>query len=436
MRSQAGQVLPLAVVCLFVCALFLYFAVSSGQLVDEKIRTTNAADAAAYSAATVEARALNFAAYANRAIIANQVALAQALSVASWTDYFADLWLNLDHATERLGDLVPPDDLVRWSQLQATLVGEAYATAYGGVDPRDIAQYVNLAAGAIITASDLASRGLQLSAAAVRQSLRGAEIPGSGARQLVLAQEAARISEPSATVAIVPVSHEFDSLVKSYSSNERSRLVEVTRRSLDDFSRQRQWTLRNLLGFLDSKRMERSGGTDLRDPDHWVANDGLLYHASGGLFSGATDDTLATGFASVGGAPVSLSGSDEYYLPALFSGLPAIDDVRDTGATDPRAGISTYVTRPFHAGVGTGAGVAAGGVGPGGRLAVFDAAVPGRSVAALSRAELFFERPDARADGRQEYGSTFDPYWRVRLVAPVALDRAYAAARQDGVLLP
>ncbi len=430
MRTQAGQVLPLAVVCLFVCALFLYFAVSSGQLVDEKIRITNAADAAAYSAATVEARALNFAAFANRAIIANQVALAQALSVASWTNYFADLWLNLDHATERLGDLIPPDDLLRWSQLQATLVGEAYATAYGGVDPRDIAQYVNLASGAIITASDLASRGLQMAQSTVRLSLRGAEAAGSGARQLVLAQEAARISEPGAAVSIVPVSHGFDRMVKTWSGEERSRLADVTRASLDDFSHRREWTLRNLFGLFGSKRFERTGGTDLPDPDHWVANDQLLYHASGGLFSGATDDLLASGLARVGGAPLSTSGSADYYLPALFTGLPAIEDIRDTGAADPRAGISVYATRPPHTGKGPS------GVGPGGRLAVFDATVPGGRMAALARAEVFFDRPDARADGREEYGSTFAPYWRARLVAPVASDNAYVAARQGGVLLP
>ena len=111
MRSrQHGQILPLAVICLFIASLLYYYAVSSGHLVDEKIRITNAADAAAYSAATVEARALNFSAYANRAIIANQVALAQALSLASWTNYFADLWINLDHATERLADLIPPEE--------------------------------------------------------------------------------------------------------------------------------------------------------------------------------------------------------------------------------------------------------------------------------------------------------------------------------------
>lgn len=191
---QSGQVLPLAVVCLFVGALFMYFAVSSGQLVDEKIRIANAADAAVYSAATVEARALNYSAYATRAIIANQVSLAQALSLASWTNYFADLWVNLDHATERLGDLIPPNDLIRWGQLQAVLAGEAYATVYGGVDPREIAQYVNYGAAAAITAADLASQGLELSETLVRQSVR----------QHPLAAEVARTTDDAMRVSIVP----------------------------------------------------------------------------------------------------------------------------------------------------------------------------------------------------------------------------------------
>lgn len=427
---QRGQVLPLAVFSLFVCALFLYFAVTSGQWVDDKIRVLNAADAAAYSAATVEARGLNFTAYANRAIIANQVAIAQALSVASWTNYFADMWINLDQATERLGDLIPPDDLLRWSQLQATLVGEAYATAYGGVDPREIAQYVNYAAGAIITASDLASQGLQLSESAVRQSLRGAEFAGSPARQLVLAQEAARIASPQARVSIVPVTHDFDRVVSLYDGGARERLADVIRRSRDDFTRQREWTLRSLLGFLGSKRIERRGGTDLVDLDHWQGLDDATYRSSGGLFSGSTTNTFAAGYARVGGTPLSGSGSAEYYLPALYTGLPSVYDIDRSITAEPRPGISTYVTAPAPA------SAAPPSVGPGGRLAVFSGPGAPREVAALSRAEVFFERPDVRADGREERGSTYDPYWRVRLVPPVLGDRAFAAAHQGGVWQP
>lgn len=429
MRSgQEGQVLPLAVVCLFVVSLFLYYAVSSGRLVGEKIRVTNAADAAAYSAATVEARALNFSAYANRAIIANQVALVQALSLASWTNYFADLWINLDHASERLVALIPPDDLIRWGQLQATLVGEAYATVYGGVDPREIAQYVNYAAGAIVSAADLASQGLQVSEAAVRNSLRAAEFTGSGAQQLRLAAEAAQITDPSVTITIVPQSHDFDRFVKLYDRDERGRLADVVRRSRDEFSRERSWTLRNLLGFLGSKRIERTGNTDLADFDHWIAHDEATYRSSGGLFSSSKRETLAAGWAVVGGGPQSGSTSADYSLPGLFAGLPGIYDLRDLGSPQPRSGTSVYASK-----AATDVGLAAR---PGGRLAVFDSRPPGGVVGALSRAEVFFERPDRRVDGKEESGSTFDPYWRVRLVPIVESDRAYAAIRQNGVVLP
>jgi hypothetical protein len=415
------------VVCLFIVSLLYYYVVSSGHLVDEKIRITNAADAAAYSAATIEARALNFSAYANRAIIANQVALAQALSLASWTNYFADLWLNLDHATGRLADLIPPDDLLRWGQLQATLVGEAYATVYGGVDPREIAQYVNYAAGAIITAADLASQGLQLSESAVRNSLRGAEF-GVDAAQLRLAREAAHLTDSQASVDIVPGTHGFDRFVALYDGSERGRLADIVLRSRDPFTRERQWTLRNMLGLFGSKRFERSGATDLADFDHWQSTDLLQYRSSGGLFSSSTRETLAVGFARVGDTPLSESGSAEYVLPGLFTGLPSVYDLQDTGSTDPRSGISVLASKPSAA--------ARLRTQPGGRLAAFDSQPPGGSLAALSRAEVFFERPDVRADGKQEAGSTYSPYWHVRLVSPMAADHAFAASRQSGVSLP
>ncbi len=420
---QSGQVLPLAVVCLFICALFMYFAVSSGQLVDEKIRIANAADAAAYSAATVEARALNYSAYATRAIIANQVALAQALSLASWTNYFADLWVNLDHASGRLGDLIPPNDLLRWGQLQAVLVGEAYATAYGGVDPREIAQYVNYGAAAAVTAADLASQGLELSETLVRQSVR----------QHPLGAEVAKTTDENIQVSIVPVTHEFDSFIKRYGGNDRGRLADVVRRSRDDFSKQRQWTLRNLLGFLGSKRLERTGGTDLQDFDHWAAVDDLTYRDNGGLFSGSTEDTVARGWATVGSSPQSGSTSTQYFMPALFSGLPSVYDVSDSSSERPTTGLSIFASKPRASTLTAGAAAK---VQPSGRLAVFDGRSPGNVVAALSRAEVFFERPDERADRRVERGSLFDPYWRVRLVSPMPADRLYAAFRQDGVVLP
>jgi hypothetical protein len=59
-----------------------------GQLTNQKTRLQNTADAAAYSAALAQARDYNFSAYMNRAMIANDVSVAQQLALRSWVKAF------------------------------------------------------------------------------------------------------------------------------------------------------------------------------------------------------------------------------------------------------------------------------------------------------------------------------------------------------------
>lgn len=84
---QGGQVLPLGLVLLLFGVLISLALFNTGQLASEKVRITNAADAAAYSGLLWQARALNFQAYTNRAMVANQVSIAQAVSLRSWAQY-------------------------------------------------------------------------------------------------------------------------------------------------------------------------------------------------------------------------------------------------------------------------------------------------------------------------------------------------------------
>jgi hypothetical protein len=84
---QRGQALPLALVLLVAVAATVFFMFNSGQLVQEKIRLANTADAVAYSAGVYEARVLNYDAYTNRAMIANEIAIGQAVGLASWAKY-------------------------------------------------------------------------------------------------------------------------------------------------------------------------------------------------------------------------------------------------------------------------------------------------------------------------------------------------------------
>lgn len=82
--AQRGQAMVFATVIMVVILLALLSMYSVGQLTTQKMKLQNTADAVAYSAAVVQARDLNFASYMNRAMIANQVAVGQMVSMAGW----------------------------------------------------------------------------------------------------------------------------------------------------------------------------------------------------------------------------------------------------------------------------------------------------------------------------------------------------------------
>lgn len=88
-RSQSGQVLVFGLFVMFVGVAVLFFVFNTGQLIKEKTKLVNTADAAAYSAGVMTARTLNIAAYTNRAMVANSIAIAQLVSLGSWVDYIS-----------------------------------------------------------------------------------------------------------------------------------------------------------------------------------------------------------------------------------------------------------------------------------------------------------------------------------------------------------
>jgi len=93
---ESGQALPLGIALLLAGVLTGVVLFNTGEVVNEKTRLANAADAAVYSGMTWQARALNFNAYTNRAMVANQVAMAQAVSLQSWAAYARTTTGNLN----------------------------------------------------------------------------------------------------------------------------------------------------------------------------------------------------------------------------------------------------------------------------------------------------------------------------------------------------
>jgi hypothetical protein len=86
---QRGQAIVFMLLTAGVIVMLGLFILNAGILTSEKMRLQNAADAVVYSVSTVEARDLNFTAYTNRAMVANEVAIGQLVGLMSWAAQFA-----------------------------------------------------------------------------------------------------------------------------------------------------------------------------------------------------------------------------------------------------------------------------------------------------------------------------------------------------------
>jgi apolipoprotein N-acyltransferase len=461
LRSQGGQVILPALGLLLVTGALFYLMVNSGQAVNEKTRVVHAADAAAYSAGIVEARSLNYQAYMNRAMVANEIAIAQLVSLGSWTWYFANA---VDYIGDSVADqvfMLAPD--VRAARLTAIFAATAYVLyVYTGQQASEYAHYiVDYGIGPSITVHDVVVQALSASQLAVQVNLV------AGVRQGQIARDVVRAMDPNLDARVVLVSHGFDRFTKSYSRNgddgdERGRFADVTMRSRDEFSRERNWTINGMDVPLlrNNGAMKKRGGTDLVGYDEWRAVDTLELHGQSfgcGRFGVSWCDDIRTpvGWGAVnvnagggdagagyhgnayGENPTTADKADEdmqepaYYS---FSGLPDSRDLRDVEADAPLATGITILVHKDHADTLTSGGAAQ--ARPAGQMALFNDRPAGARIAALSRASVFFDRLTPRADGKAEIANVYNPYWRVRLVAPTTADRAEAALSQGGLLLP
>jgi Putative Flp pilus-assembly TadE/G-like len=102
-RSQRGQALVMTLLFGAVAGLAVLLLFNNSLLANSKSQLQNAADAAAYSAGVLQARDHNFSAYTNRAMIANQVAVAQFVSLES---YFEDAAATSSRANSVLQNTV------------------------------------------------------------------------------------------------------------------------------------------------------------------------------------------------------------------------------------------------------------------------------------------------------------------------------------------
>lgn len=440
--TQHGQVLVLALVLLLAGLFALFFLFSAGQVVATKQRLVNAADAAAWSAAVWRARVLNFHAYANRAILAQEVAVAQAVTLVSWAKYFERFTSNAGTLAAAWPPAAPVLEAAASVARTARELTEAAAAEEIRVRAAPLTGYKSLLARSQET--------LQLAADAF----------GLGA----VANEVVRANDASFFAFALGDAGAFARFTRRYDSDaDRARLRDLTVDSLDAFVRgPRRDDLRLLL--LPSSCFGRTtsvdrwfrwwrkrGGTEMApDLERWQAADTGSIHnwrrsgflgrscrqrewlpvgwgaaqASDGSSSpgivgnpGSTaDNRAATALAEREIAGEGFAGFDRY------GGIERVRELNYGALADGRFPVSQVVVlaRAEARNVRTANALDVGA----GRLRLFEA-FAGNRLWAMAVGEAYFRRPPG-APARIEYASLYSPYWQARLAEPSEAQRAAA----------
>lgn len=400
-RQQRGQALVLLLGLLGALSAAFYFVIAAGEVAGDKLRLLNAADAAVLSAATWEARTLNLEATLNRAVVANEAAIAQSVSLRSWSSYMDRLLPNMNQILR----YVP--------YLGAATVG--LQRVWHGIDAvtQPGLRTAELAASTIdhefaVTAELLNASAPATARAVALAAVAAADVPAQLSRggQALLAQDA-----PA-----------WAALTSRYSGEARARQADLILRSTDSFTQQRNHRFAiEPAGAL--VRIEKRGGTDLIGFDAWRGVDSQSLHARRFLVLGAWRERVPLGWGAAeagrqdaragryGGSRAVNPTATRLALASLrrnpgYLGIPALRDVR---APQLR-------TNPEH------------------RLALRLSArsVAGPLLYSDAAAVVRYRRPESRVDRAAERGSLFEPYWQARLSTLRAADRALAD-RRDGI---
>lgn len=474
---QRGQTVLWFLATVASCCCIFALVYNVGQVANEKEKAVNAADASALSGALVEARMLNFQAYTNRAMIANEVTVAQLVSLDSWVQYDNELlyWIAtytsiipyVDDVTQALSDV---------AQEVATGVNEFTQGAL----------YVVEADNAILYGARAVAYGLgPVAANDIASQVAGANSTTFDGRYDAQPQ----MVETFRAAMLVANSASWLSFISTNADDKRADAKAVILNSRDPFS-----TYRNegylIQGISDALSVatgistgglaylgltKTSGGTQLDDYDHWVAQDSLdqtvstlqfilgfipdgystqVDPASPPLGYGRVDadkdgsvgddnlcsqTTVNCTLAVDNAKALTWKGTTGNGIPNIYdlsSRMAKSDDVCATnngsdGATlafvsgVQKDGQATQTTQRLgSAGLDT-ADVA----GPQGSPKMTDNLQNGDKMTSIGAACTFFLRPDlnasdrtqaslARSDGVHEYASLYNPYWQARLTQP------------------
>jgi hypothetical protein len=404
-----------------------------GQLSHEKTRLVNTADAVAYSGGLVEAKSMNFAAYTNRALVANEVAIAQAVSMASWLEYMES------HGQTALFPYgcssprpIPAGLLLIRYQLICTSLAVAFergATSLSkglydtAVPPlmavTDLVKSSLQAGAAVLPALSLVARAqtMEQVAQANYKNLGKVEVDHLQ-NSLALRDDFAFYGSGDTKRKVMERFTRDDE-----GADRRQRMADMAVKSvnIDRFMQSRSWNDRGLIpgcvwNWGSRPRIDRTGRTLLVNYDEWRASDTAVlttYSPSFSLFSGwrCNSHSSTAGYgqqsANTGGASTS---------NWTYSGIPSYLELTSEAlqSADPRLVYAVQLRRALDQ-TSTSEGLS--GVRNTPRINPYRAStVANNALYSLAGVEVFFQRPIARANDQTELPSLFNPYWQVHLV--------------------
>jgi len=467
---QRGQAILWFLATAAACCAVFTLVYNVGQVTNEKEKTVNAADASAISGALTEARILNFEAYTNRALIANEVSIAQLVSLDSWIKYNYEITLWLD---TYFGE-VP-------------IVGEVLAALRGGM--QGVSKAVYAAVSAAIPGIEFMNTALEgardLQDAAGAAAAYGIASGVAKANQTTFGNRYDEQPEMVSAAVLAINELAWKDFTDPYARDKRADAKKVILNSRDPFSTHRGngW----LLGFINTFTSwasaggwafpylsidKTSGSSDLKDYRDWEAQDSadLTFHHLGycgtapfgypciesnavplpfGYGRADADNDSSTGnnlcwvSPSTANCDLAMQNSDKfswrgpYYQLSGDTGLPDIrdltkrvqDDCSEAHGSDgpsvtfvsavQKKGAATMTTPRLNMDVDT--------PGPLGSVQVKDNLQNGDKLTSIATACAFFLRPDfnqndrtqghllARTDHVHEFASLYNPYWQARL---------------------
>lgn len=437
-NRQRGQALVYGLFVLVTGLAALFFMFNTGQLTAEKTKLVNTADAVAYSAAVMHARALNFDAYTNRALVANEVTIAQMVSLSSWIEY-----------AEQHVQSVPPLDCYTYYSVPIALVLVKYEPLCALMSYPPVAayiapvrQFVDGAAQVTVVASEVAKVALQ----AAQVTMFATFLP---ARKQLMQQvaDANYAGMGPVKVDTIPLLDNFtlfdgQPFISRYSGQDRTRFkeVEVKAATDDHFISQRSWHDSSPWScnmVLPRGVVDHTSNTTLNGFDGWSANDQAGLHSELKTWRRwrlqcRTQSSYPLGS---GSKSARTSGGDWYYsgVPSFFDlstkALDYTSDNSDPAKRDPRLRFAIRITRAEND-VRTSSGTSP--VKPTGPMDVYQSAAAKNVMAAVSTSEVYFERTaDRTRDTLKEQASLFNPYWQAHLIDTPAATKAVALALQQ-----